>query len=120
MTIKQTVDLPQFKSDWLAYKPMVQICVNHTISRDQAQRIKTFLQLPARRDKSKSALNKVTIKDPSRAEISVRAAAIRAQWSEETERKRRVQQPQTPTASEVDISYATDEHYWFEERGGDQ
>lgn len=90
----------------------VKICNNHTVTNSRLSLLRRFLDLPTRQryQPEKPA--------PTPAQISVRAAAIRAQWTTNIEMERRVLKSRGVTTQEIDISHETQEHYW-EERGGD-
>ena len=116
MTKKPTaqIDLPALQSEWSAGVAMLKICTHFSITYSRLTLLRSLLPLPDRQC--------ITVEPtaPTPAQISVRAAAIRSAWSEAIELSRRVVKPKQATTPEINLSGETDEHYWFEDTGGDQ
>lgn len=84
-----SIDLATFREDWFANLPLAAICERWTVSKDQVTRLRLRWGLPPRidrRDRHKPA----QFADPTEDEIASRAAAVRATWDADVERKRLV------------------------------
>jgi hypothetical protein len=83
-----TIQVGLFKSDWLEGLMISEICVRHTLSRDQVVRLRVGLSLPPRMDRGRRRRGGEQ-NTPTSEEIASRAAEIRQKWTPEVERKRR-------------------------------
>jgi hypothetical protein len=100
-----TIDVVAFRSDWGSYMPIAALCDRYAITKDQVIGLRKRWQLPLRVDRRlRFKPKRSDMVDPSPAQISVRAAAIRATWDEHTERLRRVGKPQPYTAPIVSVT----------------
>ncbi len=84
-----TIDLATFSADWNANLPLAVICDRWTVSKDQVSRLRLRWNLQPRTDRRSRHKPAQSI-DPTEDEIAVRAAAVRATWGSEIERKRLV------------------------------
>jgi len=84
-----TIDLATFRADWHANLPLSVICERWTVSKDQVTRLRLRWGLPPRTDRRDRHKPAQSI-DPTEDEIASRAAAVRATWDEDIERKRLV------------------------------
>jgi hypothetical protein len=100
-----TIDVTEFRAAWCSHMPIVALCDRYGITKDQVINLRRRWHLPLRLDrKLRYKPRRGETPDPTPAQISVRAAAIRATWDEHTERLRRVGKPQPYTAPIVSVT----------------
>jgi hypothetical protein len=101
--VTATIDIVAFRADWTSHVPISALCQRYQITKDQVIGLRRRWSLPLRLDRRlRFKPKRADMVDPTPAQISVRAAAIRATWDEATERARRVGKPQPympPTVS---------------------
>ena len=92
-----TICLVAFRTDWMENIPLAAICERWSVSKDQVTRLRVRWELPPRTNRQ-DRHKPEQIVDPTEQEIELRAAAIRATWTEDTEAKRRTgkQKPAGP------------------------
>lgn len=91
-----TIDVCQFRADWMSHAPMRALCDRYGITRDQVIRLKVVWSLPPRHDR-KLRFKPKRQKDPSPSAIAKACRLIQEQWDEATRVARSVEKPQPYT-----------------------
>lgn len=98
-----TIDVCQFRADWMSHAPMRALCDRYGITRDQVIRLKVIWSLPPRHDR-KLRFKPKRDKDPTKSQIAQACKLIQQQWDEATRIARSADKPQpyTPPIVVVD------------------
>lgn len=97
-----TISVEQFRADWCAHTPIVQLCSAYSVTKDQVIRLRDLWQLPLRNDR-RLRFKPERSRDPTPAEIRAATARIQATWDECTRAMRLVSKPQPVTTRRVPL-----------------
>jgi hypothetical protein len=97
-----TISIDRFRADWLDHTPIVQLCEQYSITKDQVIRLRDVWALPLRHDRKLRAKPKRQ-RDPTQAEIEAACLRIQATWDERTRELRAVQKTQHVTVRQIDL-----------------
>jgi hypothetical protein len=108
-----TISVERFRADWLDHTPIVQLCEQYSITKDQVIRLRDVWALPLRHDRKLRSKPKRQ-RDPTQSEIELACLRIQATWDERTRELRAVAKTSHVTLrqvslGDVDTSSAEDE-----------
>jgi hypothetical protein len=95
-----TINVTEFRAEWLSHRPFSAICSHFTITRDQAVRLRLLWDLPPRNDR-RLRFKPDRQRDPSPREIAQACREIQAGWDDRTRYERTVTKPQTFQVREI-------------------